>query len=301
MSSAIHLTQGIMDDIYIYKINPSADLLRRPDLNEKGVDGNEDNDDLTVSIKENGLLQPILVRPKQPGFEIVAGNRRMLACKKLGWKKIACHIIDVDDKTAFEISLSENLQRKNLSPIEEAEAFKAYIKDFGYGGVSELASRIGKSPSYITRRVRLLNLHPDIIDSIANTAINTSIAQELSYVQNKSVQPKLATLVTKQGLSYRETRELLKNYQSDPLNSIQLKDKEITGLVRDSIEKRKSALNKSIIVLRIAADRLVTIIEDMEKDWFFKEILMHHKNTINQQIDVLIREKRKLKHRLPSS
>ncbi len=135
MSSAIHLTQGIMDDIYIYKINPSADLLRRPDLNEKGVDGNEDNDDLTVSVKENGLLQPILVRPKQPGFEIVAGNRRMLACKKLGWKKIACHIIDVDDKTAFEISLSENLQRKNLSPIEEAEAFKAYIKDFGYGGV----------------------------------------------------------------------------------------------------------------------------------------------------------------------
>lgn len=290
-----------MDDIYIHKINPSADLLRHPDLNEKGREDNEDNDDLTVSIKEKGLLQPILVRPRKSGFEIVAGNRRMRACKKLGWKKIACHIIDVDDKTAFEISLSENLQRKNLSPIEEAEAFKTYITDFGYGGVSELAFRIGKSPSYITRRVRLLNLHPDIIDSIANTAINTSIAQELSYVQNKSVQPKLATLVTKQGLSYRETRELLKNYQNDPLNTIQLKDKEITGLILDSVEKRKSALNKSIIVLRIAADRLVTIIEDMEKDWFFKEILMHHKNTINQQIDILIREKRKLKYRLPSS
>lgn len=300
MSSAIHLTQGIMDDIYIHEINPSEDLLRRPDLNEKGGEGNEDNNDLTVSIKEKGLLQPILVRPKRSGFEIVAGNRRMLACKKLGWKKITCHIIDVDDKTAFEISLSENLQRKNLSPIEEAEAFKAYITDFGYGGVSELASRIGKSPSYITRRVKLLNLHPDIIDSIANTAINTSIAQELSYVQNKSVQPKLATLVTKQGLSYRETRELLKNYQSDPVYANQLEDKEITGLSQDSVEKRKSAMNKSIIVLRIAADRLVTIIEDMEKDWFFKEILMHHKNAVNQQIDILIREKRKLKYRLPS-
>jgi ParB family transcriptional regulator, chromosome partitioning protein len=300
LSSAIHLTQGIMDDIYIHKINPSEDLLRRSDLNEKGGEGNEDNDNLTVSIKEKGLLQPILVRPKKSGFEIVAGNRRMLACKKLGWKKITCHIIDVDDKTAFEISLSENLQRKNLSPIEEGEAFKAYIADFGYGGVSELASRIGKSPSYITRRVKLLNLHPDIIDSIANTAINTSIAQELSYVQNKSMQPKLATLVTKQGLSYRETRELLKNYQSDPVYAIQLEDKVITGLIQESAEKRKSALNKSIIVLRIAVDRLVTIIEDMEKDWFFKEILMHHKNAINQQIDILIREKRKLKHRLPS-
>lgn len=299
MSSAIHLTQGIMDDIYIHKINPSVDLLRRPDLNEKGAEDNKDSDELTASIKEKGLLQPILVRPKQTGFEIVAGNRRMLACKKLGWKKIACHIIDVDDKTAFEISLSENLQRKNLSPIEEAEAFKAYIADFGYGGVSELASRIGKSPSYITRRVRLLNLHPDIIDSIANTAINTSIAQEISYVQNKSMQPKLASLVAKQGLSYRETRELLKNIQSDPVKAIPLEDQEKTGLIQDSFEERKSALNKSIILLRIAANRLVTIIEDIEKDWFFKEILMHHKNAINQQIDILISEKRKLKHRMP--
>jgi ParB family chromosome partitioning protein len=301
MSSAIHLTRGIIDDIYIHKISPSLDLLRRPDSNEKGSEGkDEDNDELTVSIKEKGLLQPILVRPKQSGFEIVAGNRRMFACKKLGWKKIACHIIDVDDKAAFEISLSENLQRKNLSPIEEAEAFKAYVSDFGYGGVSELASRIGKSPSYITRRVRLLNLHPDIIESIANTEINTSIAQELSYVQNKSMQPKLAGLVTGQGLSYRETRELLRNYQSAPVNTAYMEDPEKTELIQDGVEKRKSALNKSIIILRIAADRLVTIIEDIEKDWLFKEILMHHKNAITQQIDILIREKRKLRYRLPS-
>lgn len=301
MGSAIRLTHGIMDDIYIHKISPSLNLLRRPDLNEKGLEDNdEDNDELTISIKEKGLLQPILVRPKQSGFEIVAGNRRMSACKKLGLKKIACHIIDVDDKTAFEISLSENLQRKNLSTIEEAEAFKAYISDFGYGGVSELASRIGKSPSYITRRVRLLNLHPDIIDSIANTEINTSIAQELSYVQNKSMQPRLASLVTRQRLSYRETRELLRNYQSDPSYTTHLEDQEKTELIQDSVEERKSALNKSIIILRIAADRLVTIIEDIEKDWFFKEILMHHKNAINQQIDILIREKRKLRYRLPS-
>jgi ParB family chromosome partitioning protein len=146
----------------------------------------------------------------------------------------------------------------------------------------------------------LLNLHPDLIDSIANTEINTSIAQELSYVQNKSMQPKLASLVTRQGLSYRQTRELLRNYQSNPVNTTHIEDQEKTELIQDSVEKRKSALNKSIIILRIAADRLVTIIEDIEKDWFLKEILMHHKNAINQQIDILIREKRKLKYRLPS-
>jgi ParB family chromosome partitioning protein len=106
--------------------------------------------------------------------------------------------------------------------------------------------------------------------------------------------------VTRQGLSYRETRELLRNYQNDPANTTHIEDQEKTELIQDCVERRKSTLNKSIIILRIAADRLVTIIEDIEKDWFFKEILMHHKNAINQQIDILIREKRKLKYRLPS-
>jgi len=256
-------------------------------------ENSESNNELARSIREKGLLQAIIVRPKQSGFEIVAGNRRLNACKRLGWKKIACHIVDVDDKTAFEISLSENVQRKSLSPIEEAKAFKVYVADFGYGGVSELASGIGKSPSYITRRIRLLDLHPDVINSITNSAINRSIAQELSYVKDKSQQPKLASLITKGQLSLREARGLLRDFDSDHfIKDISLEDQIKDRSSTDSIQKRENVLNKSVIVLRIAANRLSTIIESIEDDWLFKEILMQHKSAVSAQIDLLIKEKK---------
>lgn len=287
MKSNSLLIHGIIDDIDIHKIKDSTNSIRH------NLDVEED-DELAISIKQNGLLQPIVIRPKQINFEIVAGSRRLLACKKLGWKKITCHVIEVDDKAAYEISLSENVQRKTLSPIEEARAFKAYVTDFGYGGISELASRIGKSPSYITKRIRLLSLHSDILDSITNSVIHTSTAEELSYVKDKSKQQKLASLISEGRLSIKETRGLLKNIDKEPIN-ICLEHQSEVGA--DHIQKRLDVLNKSIIVLRIAMNRLGTIIETIENDWIFKEILMQHKNMINNQIDLLIKEKRKFKYK----
>ena len=287
MKSNSLLIHGIIDDIDIHKIKDSTNSIRH------NLDVEED-DELAISIKQNGLLQPIVIRPKQINFEIVAGSRRLLACKKLGWKKITCHVIEVDDKAAYEISLSENVQRKTLSPIEEAKAFKAYVTDFGYGGISELASRVGKSPSYITKRIRLLSLHSDILDSITNSVIHTSTAEELSYVKDKSKQQKLASLISEGRLSIKETRGLLKNIDKEPID-ICLEYQSEGGA--DRIQKRLDVLNKSIIVLRIAMNRLGTIIETIENDWIFKEILMQHKNVINNQIDLLIKEKRKFKYK----
>lgn len=296
MRSASPVMQGIIDDVFINNIANSSNLLRN---DKEGY--NESNDDLGRSIRENGLLQAIIVRPKQTGFEIVAGNRRLNACKRLGWKKIPCHIIDVDDKTAFEISLSENVQRESLSPIEEAKAFQLYVADYGYGGVSELASRIGKSPSYVTRRIRLLNLHPDVINSVMSSAINSSVAQEISYVEDKSQQPKLAKLISKGQLSLREARGVLKNFNKDPFTKDEyLGDQVEVGSYKDGTQRREHILNKSIIVLRIATNRMATIAESIDDDWFFREILMHHKNAVSAQIDMLIKEKKKLRHKLPS-
>jgi ParB family transcriptional regulator, chromosome partitioning protein len=76
----------------------------------------------------------------------------------LGWRKIICHILEIGDKDAFEISLIENIHRKSLDPLEEAEAFKEYVISFGWGGISDLAAKIGKSISYVDRRIRLLRL-----------------------------------------------------------------------------------------------------------------------------------------------
>ena len=117
---------GSVEDIAISDMVPPANSLR---TSMNGIE------QLAESIKKIGLLQPIVVRINSLGsFEVVAGNRRFKACKSLGWKKIPCHVVELDDKEAFEISLVENIHRKSLSPIEEAYAFKSYVKELGWGG-----------------------------------------------------------------------------------------------------------------------------------------------------------------------
>src|SRR5438034_10567473 len=111
---------------------------------------NEDDALLSNSIREHGLLQPILIRPLIHGFEIVAGHRRFQACRSLRWRFIPCKIRDMSDKQAYEIQLAENMQRKSMDPVEEAEAFRRYVIDLGWGGVTELAKKIGKSEEYVS-------------------------------------------------------------------------------------------------------------------------------------------------------
>jgi ParB family chromosome partitioning protein len=148
-------------------------------------------------------------------LEVVTGNRRFCACKALGWKMIACHIIELDDKEVFEVSLIENIQRKTISPLDEGTAFKAYVCDFGWGGVSDLASRIGKSLSYITKRIKLLNLPPDVLEYIMNRRLDTSISEELLSIKDPNKQSKLANLIADRRLSLRLTRRLLKHGDED--------------------------------------------------------------------------------------
>ena len=106
----------------------------------------------------DGLLEPIVVRPVENGSEVVAGNRRLEACRRLKMHRIPCHIVELDDREAFEVSLVENVQHETMNPVDEARAFKRYVDDYGYGGVSELARKIDKSQEYVSNRLRLLKL-----------------------------------------------------------------------------------------------------------------------------------------------
>src|SRR5215469_3047774 len=192
---------GFIGDIEISKIKQSKNIRQMV----------TDTDELAKSIDQKGLLQSILVRTMDCFFEIVAGNRRYYACKALGWKKIPCHIIELDDKEAFEVSLIENLQRKTLSPLDEATAFKAYVSDFGWGGVSDLASKVGKSLSYVTKRIKLLNLPSDVLESIINRRLDPSLAEELLSIKDGNKQSTLANLIIDRRLSLRTTRKLLRD------------------------------------------------------------------------------------------
>ena len=139
-----------MDD-YSNELNGSLEDLNISDITfpTNQLRSNMSNvEELAESINKIGLLQPIIVRTNSSeNFEIVAGNRRFNACKKLGKRKIACHIVELDDKKAFEISIIENVQRHTLNPIDESLAFRKYVEQFGWGGVSELSQKLSKSTS----------------------------------------------------------------------------------------------------------------------------------------------------------
>jgi ParB family chromosome partitioning protein len=274
---------GVIDDIPLSKLRPSKSKLR----------SSADNlDELIGSIRHRGLLQPIVVRGLEDHYyEIIAGNRRYEACRRLCWRKITCNIVELDDKESFELSLIENIQRETLNPIDEARAFKIYISNFGWGGVSELAKKIGKSPSYVTKRIELLDLPLEVIQSVADSLICPSIAEELHVIKDPAKQSELANLVAQRHLSLRGVRELIggenqNNYSCEIAPRYQ--DRE------ERIRKIERAFDKSITALKITLNRMSMIISDIEDDnWAITQILLQHKNMINNQINILLKEKRK--------
>ena len=193
---------SIIEQIEMKMIRPSSFAVR-----DKFQKYCEDDESLIISIREHGLIQPILIRPLSHGFEIVAGHRRYQACKSLRWRFIPCKIREMTNKQAFEIQLSENIQRKSMDPIEEAEAFRRYVIDFGWGGVSDLAKKIGKSEEYVSHRIQLLKLSEEIKKKIASNRLNVSKAIEISTIPIEK-QSQIVGEIIENNLSVKRIREL---------------------------------------------------------------------------------------------
>ena len=151
---------SIVEHIEMKMVRPSQFSIRDKYNDHQEVES------LISSIKEHGLLQPILIRPYQNSFEIVAGHRRFYACKSLRWRHMPCKIRELSDKQSFEIQITENIQRKSMSALEEAEAYRKYVQDLGWGGVTELSRKIGKSEEYVSHRIQLLKLPQDVKEKI---------------------------------------------------------------------------------------------------------------------------------------
>ncbi|MEM3160277.1 MAG: ParB/RepB/Spo0J family partition protein [Nitrososphaera sp.] len=192
---------SIVEQIEMKMIRPSQFAVR--DKNQKMGE----IETLASSIREHGLLQPILIRPLDHGFEIVAGHRRYQACRSLRWRFIPCKIREMSDKQAYEIQLTENIQRKSMDPIEEAEAFRRYVMDFGWGGVSELAKKIGRSEEYVSHRLQLLKLPDSVKEQISQNRINVSQAMELTTMSS-SRQGEVVSQIVNDNMTVREIREM---------------------------------------------------------------------------------------------
>lgn len=272
---------GSIDDINASDIFQSLNPLRN---------GSSNVPELADSISKIGLLSPILVRITESGkFEVVAGNRRFKACKLLGWKKIPCHIVELDDRHAFEASIIENIQRSTLNIIEEGLAFRKYVNEFGWGAASELARKLSKSSSYVSKRMKLLDLPEDVLQLLTESEISTTAGEELLSIQEKDKQSRIARMVLKHSIPSKELRKMIKEekYMSDEQSTFLFYDSSIEN------EKFLKAFDKSIISLKIAMNKIAMIIEKIEGNWVLYEILMNHKNVLHQQIDLLIREKKK--------
>src|ERR671911_668301 len=193
---------SVVEQIEMKMIRPSQFAIR-----DKFQRSHPDCETLVNSIREHGLLQPILIRPLEHGFEIIAGHRRFQACRTLRWRFIPSKIRELSDKQAYEIQLTENIQRKSMDPIEEAEAFRRYVIDFGWGGVSDLAKKIGKSEEYVSHRIQLLKLSEETKRKIASNMLNVSKAIEISTIPIEK-QSEIVGEIIENNLSVKRIREL---------------------------------------------------------------------------------------------
>ena len=245
---------SIVEQIEMKLIRPSQFSIR-----DKFND-HQEIESLISSIKEHGLLQAILIRPYQNSFEIVAGHRRFHACKSLRWRHIPCKIKELSDKQAFEIQITENIQRKSMSYLEEAEAFRKYVQDLGWGGVSELARKIGKSEEYVSHRIQLLKLPQDIKEKIMLNKLNISQALELTSLPNENI-VQLSNHIIENELTIRQIRSV-KTILSK--GKYMEGDQIINSIINSKNAKTLKITKKTTLALKITLARLDSIIEDVQ-------------------------------------
>lgn len=192
-------------DIKLIKTNPSQP---RKYFGEKSLN------ELKNSIINYGLMQPIILKPVANGYHIIAGERRFRASKLANLRFIPAIIRDYNSRLHTELALIENIQREKLSAIEEAAAFQKLIENYGYTH-AELSEKIGKSRSYITNMVGLLNLPFDVAELVLNRSISMGHARSLSKLKDETKIRKLANKITKDKISVRELESLI----SKPVNN----------------------------------------------------------------------------------
>tara|TARA_B100001121_G_C18662897_1_gene609837 strand:+ start:356 stop:1198 length:843 start_codon:yes stop_codon:yes gene_type:complete len=238
------------------KININKLLLSEivPNKYQPRKNFDEDNlNDLTNSIKERGVIQPIIVRKSlvdNSKYEIVAGERRWLAASKAGLHDIPVVLTDVDDLKSLEFAIVENVQRNDLNPLEEAQGYKRLIDEFSYDQ-DKVSKFIGKSRSYITNSLRLLNLPKEVLELIEAKKISAGHAKILVGLDNANF---IATKIVEKKLSVRQTENFVKLFKdnkkiriSNPDSNIIDLEKTIQTKIGLNVKIKNSKNNKGTI------------------------------------------------------
>jgi len=231
--------EGITNEVLlsIHKVEPNRDQPRR----------NFEEDtllELADSIKQHGIIQPLIVQKKKDYYEIIAGERRWRAAKLAGLKEVPVIIKDYSAQQVVEIALIENIQRENLNPIEEAMAFKRLLEEFSLKQ-DEVAERVSKSRTAVTNSMRLLKLDEKVQQMIVDDMISTGHARTLLAIEDEKEQYTLAMKIFDEKLSVRETEKLVKSIKNP--KPVKEKNKiEHMFIYQDLEEKMKSTFGTKV-------------------------------------------------------
>ena len=202
--------------------------------------------ELADSIKQFGLLQPILVQDRKDHYEIIAGERRWRAAKLAGLKEVPVIIKNLSEQEIVEISLIENIQRENLNPIEEAQAYKRLLNEFNLKQ-DEVAERVSKSRTAVTNSMRLLKLCDEVQQMVINEMITTGHARALLAIEDAEQQYSIAQKIFDEKLSVREVEKLVKNLNK-PEKPKKEENKALEVIYNDIEEKLKESLSTKVAI-----------------------------------------------------
>lgn len=202
--------------------------------------------ELAESIKQFGLLQPILVQERNDYYEIIAGERRWRAAKLAGLKEVPVIIKHLTEQEIVEISLIENIQRENLNPIEEAQAYKRLLTEFNLKQ-DEVAERVSKSRTAVTNSMRLLKLCDDVQQMVIDEMLSTGHARALLSIEDPKQQYTIAQKIFDEKLSVRDVEKLVKNLNK-PAKPKKMTEKNLEVFYQDIEEKLKQVLGTKVSI-----------------------------------------------------
>jgi ParB family chromosome partitioning protein len=208
--------KGLVLEIEVENLTPNL-FQPRKNFNKEKME------ELKESIKKHGIIQPIVARKIANGYEIIAGERRLKAAQEIGLKKIPVIIKSINNEKSLEIALVENIQREDLNPVEQANAFKRLIDEFNLTQ-QELAEVTGKSRTLITNTIRLLKLNPEIQKNISEGKISFGHAKLLLSIEEEEVQKAVCERIIVNDLSVRDTEHLIKNIEKAQKKQFKVKN-----------------------------------------------------------------------------
>ena len=225
--------------------------------------------ELADSIRQYGVLQPLLVQKRDGYYEIIAGERRWRAAKMAGLKEIPVIIKDFTDQEIVEISLIENIQRENLNPIEEALAFKRLLNEF-HLKQDEVAERVSKSRTAVTNSIRLLKLDERVQQMLIDDMISTGHARALLAVEDNELQYKLAQKVFDEKLSVRDIEKLMKSFLKEEKKK---KEENKNQFIYQDLEEKMKALLGTKVSINHKANNQGKIVIDYYSNEELERIL----------------------------